>query len=178
MEFDELAELQQSVNELTELFLGSNSDKGPHTCTTTQDRNKKEVANFYELVQGWLPYSDPDFTPDASSLDWADQGEKELAHFSSVDWVRAQTAFPAKTLFGDGISADDINQGGLGNCWFLAALSAIAEKPGRLEKVFLNTENYQNRAGVYGFEFYSLGVPHTVVIDDFLPLRTGADGKK
>lgn len=89
MEFDELAELQQSVNELTELFLESNSEKGPHTCTTTSDRNKKEVANFYQLVQGWLPYSDPDFTPDASSLDWADQGEKELAHFSSVEWVRA-----------------------------------------------------------------------------------------
>ena len=35
MEFDELAELQQSVNELTELFLESNSEKGPHTCTTT-----------------------------------------------------------------------------------------------------------------------------------------------
>jgi len=41
-------------------------------------------------------------------------------------------------MFGDGISADDIIQGDLGNCWFLAAASALAEWPGRLEKIFLN----------------------------------------
>ena len=40
-----------------------------------------------------------------------------------------------------------------------------------MEKVFLNQDNYQNKAGIYAVNFYSLGVPHTVVIDDYLPLR-------
>ena len=105
-------------------------------------------------------------------------GEDELSEHASLEWTRAQDAFPGHKIFGDGISPDDINQGGLGNCWLLSAASAIAEKPGRMEKVFLNRENYLNAAGIYGFNFYSLGVPHTVIIDDFLPLEDGSHGKK
>ena len=65
----------------------------------------------------------------------------------------------------------DIRQGVIGNCWFMAAASALAEKPGRLEKIFLNTSDRLNPYGIYGINFYSLGVPHTVIIDDFLPLQ-------
>ena len=75
-----------------------------------------------------------------------------------------------RTLFGDGISPDDINQGALGNCWFLAAASAIAEEKGRMEKVFVNEGNELNAKGVYSVKFYQLGVPKTVTIDDYLPL--------
>ena len=66
-----------------------------------------------------------------------DMDERELSDYAWLEWARAQDIFPGKSLFGDGISPDDIDQGGLGNCWFLAAISAIAEKPGRMEKVFL-----------------------------------------
>ena len=104
--------------------------------------------------------------------------ERELSDYAWLEWARAQDIFPGKSLFGDGISPDDIDQGGLGNCWFLAAISAIAEKPGRMEKVFLQKENYLNQAGIYGFNFFTLGVPHTVVIDDYLPVETDSRGKK
>ena len=63
--------------------------------------------------------------------------EQELRDYAFLEWARAQDILPGRTLFGNGISPDDINQGSLGNCWFLAAISAIAEKPGRMEKVFL-----------------------------------------
>ena len=81
-----------------------------------------------------------------------------------------------RTLFGDGISPDDIRQGSLGNCWFLAAASAIAEEKGRMEKVFVNEGNELNDKGVYSVKFYQLGVPKTVTIDDYLPLYN--DGSK
>jgi len=48
--------------------------------------------------------------------------------------------------------------------------SAVAKKPGRLEKIFLNDELSSN--GIYGLNFYILGVPHTVIIDDQLPLNS------
>jgi len=48
--------------------------------------------------------------------------------------------------------------------------AAVAEKPGRIEKIFLNEELSSN--GIYGFNFYILGVPHTVTIDDKLPLNS------
>ena len=46
--------------------------------------------------------------------------------------------------------------------------SAVAHKPERINRVFLNDELSSN--GVYGVQFYVLGVPATIVIDDMLPL--------
>jgi len=62
----------------------------------------------------------------------------------------------------------DVRQGAIGNCWFMAAASAMAEKPKRLEKVFLNEET--SKIGMYGVNLYTLGVKHTVIVDDFVPL--------
>ena len=79
------------------------------------------------------------------------------------------------TLWGStGITVDDVRQGLLGNCWYKAAASAIAEVPGRLEKTFHNSE--LNSAGIYAVDFWALGVPHTVVVDDFLPLNETSSG--
>ena len=55
-----------------------------------------------------------------------------------------------------------------------AAASAIAEVPGRLEKTFHNSE--LNSAGIYAVDFWALGVPHTVVVDDYLPLKETSTG--
>lgn len=52
----------------------------------------------------------------------------------------------------------------------MAAASALAEKPERLEKIFLNADSEINKNGIYALNLYTLGVPHTVVVDDFLPL--------
>ena len=65
--------------------------------------------------------------------------------------MRAKDAFKDEdgyTLFGkDGITPQDMRQGAIGNCWFISAASALSEKPGRLEKVFLNTE--MSTSGIY-----------------------------
>ena len=80
-------------------------------------------------------------------------------------------AFADKSLFGStGIRPADIRQGSIGNCWFMSAASAIAEYPGRMEKVFLNSANEISKVGIYAVNFYTLGVPHTVIVDDYLPL--------
>lgn len=55
----------------------------------------------------------------------------------------------------------------------MAGASAVAEFPGRIEKLFLNNDNLQSETGIYGVNLYALGVPHTILIDDFLPLRSG-----
>jgi len=52
----------------------------------------------------------------------------------------------------------------------IAALSAVAEVPGRIENVFLNEKNELSQNGIYGLNMYTLGMPHTVLIDDYLPL--------
>ena len=71
-------------------------------------------------------------------------------------------------LFGEeGIRPADINQGALGDCWFLAAAAAISERIGLMEKTF---ETDLNVRGGYAVNFFALGVPQTTVVDDYIPM--------
>lgn len=54
----------------------------------------------------------------------------------------------------------------------MAAASALAEKPKRLEQIFLNNQDELNKNGIYAVQLYSLGVKHTVIVDDYLPLES------
>ena len=131
---------------------------------------KSEVDDFWGILDGpgTEKYTDTDFVAENDgALWWSDMGESE-PDWAGVRWARATSnqVGSGLTLFGDGISVDDVNQGYIGNCWFMAAASAIAEKPGRLESVFLNTDTQLNDKGIYAVNFYALGVPHTVVVDD------------
>ena len=45
-----------------------------------------------------------------------------------------------------------------------------------MEKVFLNQANELSANGIYALNMYALGVPHTVIVDDWLPLRTWGSG--
>ena len=62
----------------------------------------------------------------------------------------------------------------------MAAASALAEKTRRLERIFLNVNGETNKNGIYAVNLYTLGVPHTVIVDDWLPLQevTQEDGSK
>ena len=69
-----------------------------------------------------------------------------------------------------------MRQGEIGNCWFIAGASALAENKGRLEKVFLNIDNETSANGIYGVNFYVLGQPHTIIVDDYLPVISDFNG--
>ena len=57
----------------------------------------------------------------------------------------------------------------------MAAASAIAEKSNRIENMFLNEDNELDARGAYAVNIYALGVPHTVIIDDYLPMYRYSD---
>ena len=112
-------------------------------------------------------------------LYWHDKGEKG-APGSDFAWTIDQGVipkritdpdFPIHSLFGpkgkESISPEDIVQGALGNCWILAAISALAEVPHRVDSLLINDEI--SEYGVYGVNMYVLGVPFTVYVDDYLP---------
>ena len=107
----------------------------------------KELPEFYDLVEKNTKYSDPDFKPEESSLLWRDLGEgksgmnKKLGGAKNFMWLRASQQFPDETLFGASITPNDVLQGAVGNCWFMSSAAALAEKPGRIEALFLNKEN-------------------------------------
>ena len=74
-----------SENSLAQLFLEQSTEK-KHHCQFTQDRNKAPVDSFYQIVMKSEKYSDKDFTPDASSMDWVDMKEDELVKYHNTKW--------------------------------------------------------------------------------------------
>ena len=50
-------------------------------------------------------------------------------------------------------------QGFIGNCWFISGVAALAEFPGRIEKLFLNNKNELSQTGIYAINIYTFGFP-------------------
>jgi hypothetical protein len=72
-------------------------------------------------------------------------------------------------ILGDNVDVTDIDQGALGDCYFLSACSAVAEKPERFVQAIL-TDSI-NPAGLFAMHAYVRGVPGLMVIDDYLPFQ-------
>ena len=45
-----------------------------------------------------------------------------------------------------------------------------------MESIFLNNKNKKSASGIYGVNFFVLGVPHTIIVDDFLPVKPDSQG--
>jgi calpain-5 len=110
----------------------------------------------------------------------------EKALFSSggkaagIEWKRPKDIHPDPHLFVDGASSHDLIQGELGNCWFVAACSCLAQDKDIWQKVIpdhkeqeWSDEEPDRYAGIFHFRFWRYGEWVDVVIDDFLPTRNG-----
>ena len=124
-----------------------------HTCNTAMNVLKEQDITddrFNELNSGTVEWTD-DKWPHLDSLYWLDQNEHEedMAEIASVlhdlTWERVKDLeTEGFTLWGpDGKSSvdpGDINQGSIGNCWLLSAMSALAEVPGRIDDMIVNED--------------------------------------
>ena len=75
----------------------------------------------------------------------------------------------------DGVpKIEDINQGSLGNCYFLSALAALAQYPNMIRRIFKTEE--VNEFGQYAVNLCINGEFQMVEIDDFFPCWKGNQG--
>ena len=72
---------------------------------------------------------------------------------------------PKAEVFTDGISPEDIIQGGLGDCYLLSALCALAERPSIIERLFLSRKS--NNEGIYGMWICDTGDWELITVDDY-----------
>jgi calpain-15 len=97
--------------------------------------------------------------PFAQTIVW-----KRPKEFMVVD--ESQNLFPPQ-VFDKKIEPDDIKQGALGDCWFMCALSSLAEMPQLVERLFI-TQKY-NDEGIYRIKICKNGEWMEVTIDDYFP---------
>ena len=119
-------------------------------------------------------FEDESFPACDASIDGIDDTARR-----SVDWARpsAWTLDPwlhttGGILFsgGGGVpSPSRVRQGALGDCYLLAALAVIAERPDVARRLF--PAPYDIRTGSIDVALYHNGVPRVVAIDDRLPVH-------
>ncbi|XP_063787003.1 calpain-5-like [Pseudophryne corroboree] len=120
-------------------------------------------------------FEDPKFPADDSSLYYSRRPPRV------VEWKRPQELVQSPRLFSDaGISPRDLQQGSLGNCWFVAAVSCLAGDPSIWKKVIPSPQEQDwprpggaPHLGIFRFRFWRFGRWLEVVIDDRLPTSGG-----
>ncbi|XP_008056710.1 calpain-13 [Carlito syrichta] len=126
-----------------------------------------EALRHHYLSQGQL-FRDETFPAVDASIGQKLLQEKQL---SNLKWKRPRDlsrGLPHFIL--DGASRFDIQQGGAGDCWFLAALGSLTQNPRYLQKILMDQSFSHQYAGIFRFRFWQCGQWVEVVIDDYLPV--------
>ncbi|XP_035522743.1 calpain-2 catalytic subunit-like [Morone saxatilis] len=160
----------------------------PGTCTSIinlryQDGSEGSPSNpakynnqdYTQLKESYLrrrrQFVDNTFPPDNHSL-----GDlPNLSSWREVKWLRPVEILKLQNIDSEpafctnGASRFDFGQGGVGNCWFLAAISALTFHESLLVQVVPMDQSFNNYAGIFHFRFWRFGKWIDVVIDDYLP---------
>lgn len=76
--------------------------------------------------------------------------------------------YASGSLFQNGISASDLKQGAVGDCYYIATLASIAqEKPSYIQNMFTD-----NGDGTFTVRFYKNGAADYLTVDRYLPTDT------
>ncbi|PAA47510.1 hypothetical protein BOX15_Mlig005293g1 [Macrostomum lignano] len=113
-------------------------------------------------------FEDPEFPADDTSLTYA---HKKL----NYKWLRPKELDADPEFVKDGFSRFDINQGELENCWILAAVAAITQRPDLLSQVILPDQTLSGAGycGAFRFRFRPFGREVEIMVDDRLPTKDG-----
>lgn len=91
--------------------------------------------------------------------------EKADSLFKPKSVKRVVDIFDDPKFYIEGPTANDVRQGRDGDCWLLAALCTLSNKPSLIEKVCVARDE---QVGVYGFVFHRDGEWISEIIDDKL----------
>ena len=180
-------EEKRKIEELQKEEEKKKKDEG--VISTKSLPSEENIYRDQEIYKGNGAWTDPLFPPDKKSLcpfnskGWVlpeDVWESDVDGWDKVKWCRAEEIFDSKTFNvfekskGDKeqISANDIQQGSCGDCYFLSVIGSLCDikmKNGvkLIEDLFLHTK--QTKEHVYGVYIFINGVWELVLIDDYFP---------
>lgn len=123
---------------------------------------------YYLTGSGFGAYTDTSFPANDANAGKAGVKWLRLQDVVSPDKDKKGDAVKMSRLF-DGVSPKDICQGALGDCWLLAALATLAERPELILNAF-HTKQFNPR-GKYTIRLYNCKKEafEWVDIDDYIP---------
>ncbi|KAI0454318.1 hypothetical protein F5B21DRAFT_514761 [Xylaria acuta] len=138
-------------------------------CKTKVDKIVKECRRVNQK------YRDPHFDLELD-LKWGardtleklsntPEDERAPSGFHPKSVKRVTDVFDVPKFYIDGPTANDVRQGRDGDCWLLAALCTLSNKPSLIERVCVARDE---QVGVYGFVFHRDGEWISEIIDDKL----------
>lgn len=121
-------------------------------------------------------FVDSDFPPCAQSLGKTKQDS------GNIEWIRLEDLFSAAPegqppqraqLFHAGVEPSDVHQGGLGDCWLMSSIAALAEFPAVIKNLFI-TKRYSTY-GKYTLRLFDCMKDKwvEVYVDDLVPCSGG-----
>ena len=157
-----------------------------NTIVTELNFAAKQVTKFFKNQSPYTgkdAYVDDVFPPNNNSifgLDYNDQpldsNEERRAEAvkdfqidaDDIEWLRPSQIFgPDYAIFEGNIEFDDVRQGSIGNCYFMASISALTEVPQIIAEIFRMHEVSEN--GYYEVCMKIDGVWNVVILDDYIP---------
>ncbi|KAL7036631.1 hypothetical protein ACKWTF_008884 [Chironomus riparius] len=93
-----------------------------------------------------------------------------------IKWLRPHEICSNPQFIVEGVSRFDVNQGALGNCWFMAAIDNLTQHKQLFQRVVCDTNSSftdGTYCGLFHFRFWYFGSWTNIIIDDRLPTRDG-----
>ncbi|KAH3848959.1 calpain-5-like [Dreissena polymorpha] len=127
----------------------------------------KDLKN--KAIKTGVLFTDPEFPPSGLSIYFSKPAYE-------IEWKRPGELVEKPKFFEDGESSDDLAQGEIGDCWFVAACACLAKDSKLREKIVPDYKEQEwdetnKYAGIFHFKFWRCGTWVDVVIDDYLPTR-------
>ncbi|CAJ0956945.1 unnamed protein product, partial [Ranitomeya imitator] len=118
-------------------------------------------------------FEDEKFKAEQSSLGKEKEGlGPDTEKAQGIVWKRPKDIISNPKFIVGGLENEDVNQGRIGNCWFLASITCLTTHKDCLSYIVPPNQSFdKDYAGIFHFKFWQYGDWVEVVVDDLLPTK-------
>ena len=119
-----------------------------------------------KCAKGKVRFTDPEFPPSERSLTGPSGVFQEGLSLKTDSWTRCPDIYWEPHLMTGGMDPNDVQQGQLGNCWFMSAISSLSSTQDLASRIY---PSVFNPFGVYSIRVTINNRDRWVIVDDHIP---------